>query len=246
MKISKMYKLISLVGLGLFASSASATVSYISEGGLTLEVTGVTDTNSGQQYDFFDLPSGIDISYFSDEGGYSGIFGDAYSDTVPTGFSDLGYLLIDAQVSGYAATPYAFSEAGADSLAEFYFENNTDEDYFVEMLVSYSYSGSVETDDPSALQNAMSAMFIELSGDFNLGQIVSVSEIIDFSGSAFSGFADFTLGFQLDSFDFETVNAYIAAQGEAELLPSQIPSPATILLVAPALLGLARQKKSAV
>ncbi len=246
MKIKR--KAIVLLMAGLFSQNSFAVTEFYSDGHLSLEVAGFSDSN-GNQFDIDSQPSDISILGFdnsADDNTYISSVGDAYSEAVSTPFSDLSLIELDVQTSGYSGISYAFANAEAIASGGFNFNNNSlTESYSVDMILSYSYSAIVETDTPLAQQNGFSGIDIDLFGDFNLNEILALSVLTDIEQGLFEGEEiDIRFSFLLEADGFETVFASISSFGESEsLAPAAVPSPASIFLMAPALVGLSMRRK---
>ena len=242
-------KAISLLAISLFTTNAYATISYVSEGNLSVDVS--FRDSAGNTFDY-DALSDITLSYsdnFSDDDYTTYDTGDAFADGVTTAFSGDGLIEIDTQASGYAGAPYAYAQSDATASASIFFENiSTATDYFVDLLVSYSFSGSVETDRPLDEQNGEVFIGIDLFGDYNLGDILAISELANL-GELFSGGSNSELySFELLAGDSENIYAGLYSYGESESVSAAIasvPLPAPILLMGIPLLALLIRRKTA-
>ena len=245
-------KAIVVLAVGLFSHEVYSATQYSSEGHLSLEVIGFSDS-SGNTFDFDSKPADIVISNVdnSDDDNTSTSFvGDAFADAVSTPFSDTSLIDLDTQVSGDSGTPYAFSTADAFATGSFGFENTSlTESYTIDMELNYSYSASVETDTRGAQQNGFAEIDIDLFGDFSLDEILAISISTDIDqDSVQGGESNKLISFELGAGNFETVITDFSSYGESESLASnssvsEVPVPAAIYLMAVPLIGFVKRKK---
>ncbi len=234
----------------LCAVSASASTSYFSEGHLSLEVMGFLDT-SGNYYSFANKPSDINLSYSDnalDEEYITSITGDATAEAVSSPSSGVGQIDLYTSVTGDSNVAYALSTSDSTATGNFEFVNTSSTiDYTVNLLLSYTFSNEVETDFPAPLNNQLASTSIDMDvvGDFNLGQVLQLSEETELSNANFNGSAkskEIQLSFLLSAGDVENVFASIINHGESESI-SAVPLPASIFFFGPALLTLVVRKK---
>jgi len=252
MKLSLYQKSLAMMAIGFFTNSSLAATSYLSEGHLSFEITGFTDS-SGNQFDVFSLPSSLAISSFDnshDINSSISVIGDGFADGVATPFADVGLIDLDVQASGYAGFAYAFTQSDAMASGGFELVNTSaTETYTVDMLLSYAFSGTVETDTPADQQSGIATMDIDLFGDFSLPQILSISAITELGMNSFSGSADdVDVNFILGANETEMVFASLFAYGESESVTSNqaapVPAPAPIVLLGSAYIFFKRKKIS--
>ena len=242
-------KAIILLAISLSATNSYATISYMSEGDLSVEVSFRDST--GNIFDY-DALSDITLSYsdnFSDDDYTTSVTGDAFSDGVTSAFSGDGLIEIDTQASGYAGSPYAYAQSDATASASLFLENiSTATDYFVDLLVSYSFSGSVETDRPLDEQNGEAFIDIYLFGDYSLGDVLAISELTNLDGLFSGGSNSALFSFELLAGDSENIYAGLYSYGESESVSAAIasvPLPAPILLMGAPLLALLIRRRTA-
>jgi len=244
MKKNTLSKVITLLSVSLFSAHANATTNYLSEGHLSLEVISFTD-KFGVTFDIDDQPAAIVTSAFDnfyDDDYSSYIIGDAYADGVTTATSDYGLIELDTQASGYAGSAYSFAQSDATAAAQFSFENTSSDNYRINMALSYSFYGEVETDTPLDQQNGETGTVIELFGDNNFSQDISVSMMASLLGGSFSGSSSTGFSFLLGAGEVENVFASIYSYGNSESI-SAVPLPGAIFFMAPAVMGLLFRSK---
>jgi len=238
MKVTNKSMIALLVG-SLFANTAYATTDYFSEANLTLEITGFTDQN-GVIYDVYSQPADISISAFdnSADNDYSvSIIGDGYVDGVSTPYADSSLIELGTQASGYSGSPYAYAQSDATASAYWAFENTSLLSYSVNMIMSYSYFGEVETDTPTDEQNGRASVDMSLFGDNNFNQNLSLTMVTGLGQSAFSGSSTMAFSFLLEGNETENVYASLFSYGESETV-SSVPLPASIFFMFPTMIGL--------
>ena len=239
---------LAMIAIGLFSNPSYASTNYLSEAHLSLEIIGFTDSN-GDQFDVFSLPSSISVSSFdnSNDINYStSSTGDSFADAVATPFADPGLIDLDVQASGYAGYAYSFAQSDATASGGFEFSNTSSTlTYTVDMLLSYAFSGIVGTDTPADQQNGIASIDIDLFGDFNLPEILSISAMTELGQSPFSdGEDDLAVSFLLGTNESENVFASLFSYGESESIAARsVPEPAPIFLFSSALIGFFVRKK---
>jgi hypothetical protein len=234
-------KATTVLAISLCSTNAFPTTSYTSEGHLTLEVIGFTD-NASNKFDFDNRPPVINISNTdnsNDDNYMTSITGDAFADAVATPFSSIDLIDLDTQTSGEAGNPYAYAQSDATASASFQFENTSStEDYTIDLILNYSFSGIVQTDTPLDQQNGETTIDINLFGDFSLDQILTISEAAGIEQEGFLGSeSEVSISFLLKAGKTENIYANILSYGESESV-SAVPLPASIFLMIPALMGL--------
>ncbi len=244
MKTNKLSKVITLLSASLFTAGANATTNYLSEGHLSLEVVSFTD-KYGATFDLDSQPASI-VSWvydnFDDEDYSVSMIGDAYAEGVTTAVSDLGFIELDTQVSGYAGSAYASAGSDATAEAQFSFENTSSDDYRINMALSYSASGEVDTDTPADQQNGEAGTVIELYGDNAFSQDISASMVASLIGGPFSGSSSMDFSFLIEAGETENIFASIYSYGNSESV-SAVPLPPSVFLMAPAVMGLLLRSK---
>ncbi|GEM_PF-6704985 len=245
-------KIAALMLIGMSAGSATAATSYYSEGHLSLQVLGVSDTN-GNYYNFGSMPGDISLSYSdnSDDMNFdTTITGNAsaYSDSTPS--SNSGKIDLYTNISGDAYTPYALATSDSTASGSIEFENNSSTvDYTVDLLLSYIFQNEVETNHPAPANNQLAKTSIDMnvSGDFSLGQVLDLTEETELGYANYNASAkskEIQLSFLLAAGEVENVFASLVSHGESESI-SAVPVPAAIFFFGPALLTLmVRRKKS--
>lgn len=246
MKKNSYRKTMALLAISLSATSAYATTSYSSEGHLSLEVIGFTDS-AGNKFDFDNRPTAINILNTDNNDGenyITSVTGDAFADAVATPFSSKGLIDLDTQVSGEAGISYAYAQSEATASANFQFENSSlTKDYFIDLVLNYSFSGSVETDTPADQQNGEATIDINLFGDSSLDQILAISKETSLGLESLLGSdSEVLVSFVLEAGEIENVYANIFSYGEGESV-SAVPLPASIFLMTPAVMVLVIRRK---
>ena len=245
MKKNTLSKVITLLSVSLLSAHASATTTYLSEGHLSLDVISFTD-KFGVTYDIDNQPAAIVTTAFdnSDDFNFSSntIGDDAYAEGVTTPISDSGFIDLDTQASGYAGSAYSSAQSDATAAAQFSFENTSTNDYQINMLLSYSSYGNVETDTPFDQQNGEAGTDIDLYGDNNFSQDISTSMMASLLGGSFAGSSSTDFSFSLGVGEVENVFASISSYGNSESV-SAVPLPGSIFFMAPAVMGLLFRNK---
>jgi len=238
--------MIALLAGSLFVHSAHATTGYFSEANLTLEIMSFTD-QTGVIYDIDNQPADILISAFdnsTDDDFSVSSTGDAYSDGVSSPYSDSSIIDLGTQASGYAGDAYAYAQSDATASAYWTFENTALQNYSVNMVLNYSYSGEVGTDTPANEQNSKASIDISLYGDYSFYQELDLTMVTELGQGLFSGSSTMAFSFLLEGSETENIYASLFSYGESENV-SAVPLPASIFFMAPTLIALITSRRRA-
>ncbi len=225
------------------SQNAYAASGYTAQSHVALEVVGISDAN-GNQYDVFDLPTGLSIgtedykdAYYSTTGEFS------FADGIANTLVDTGLVIVDAQVIGDTDAIQPFAQAYSDAIAEasMIFSNQSSQTYFIEMALEYEFSGEAIIGNP-ADESANVVAYIDVAGLSYVPDLLSVDTESEGLDSFESPLTSVAFSFSLDAGQEEEIYTDILVSGESSSV-SAVPLPASIFLMGPAIFGLFVRRK---